>query len=245
MPEISSSSAIHFGALGGEARGVRAVLVEVQERLLVVPVLVPAGAEEQPRVGGEGAVLFLPCHQVRDVDQEVRVRGGLGAEVQHHRRADQARGVQLRDVLALAPGDPVDRGVDVRADVLAGVDVVVLPERARLVVGGDLVEMEVDQVGERLGQHQRRGVCRQRSRQVVDLDGTSGQRCKDFSYRTHGNSSVGGVEAARAHREWIHRKLVTVVTVDQFIVNVSVHRDQQKTLLACRISGAWISWRSG
>src|SRR5262249_10582424 len=129
-------------ALDRDARGVRAVLVGVQERVLVVRARVPSGAVQQPAALGQRAVLALPGADVLDVQQEVRVLAGLRGEVQHRGRTDQPPRRYGCDVVAALAADPVTRRVEVRARVLAGPEVVPVPGRPAFVVVADLLELE-------------------------------------------------------------------------------------------------------
>ena len=112
------------------------------------------------------------CHSSTCVDlqQEVGVLRALGALVDHHRRRDELPRRHLGDVEPVRAGDPVHRRVEVRADVLAGGDVVPVPGGTALVVAADLVQREALGVGERRRQLQDRRALRQRRRQVDDVN---------------------------------------------------------------------------
>ena len=105
------------------------------------------------------------------LQQEVGVLRHLGRHVDHDGGGDQGGERRLGDVEPVAAGDPVHRGVEVGAGVLAGVDVVPVPGRALLVVARQLRELEAVGVRERRGQLQDRGGRLQRGGQVDDVDG--------------------------------------------------------------------------
>src|SRR3712207_1135965 len=54
-----------------------------------------------------------------------------------------------RLVVLLPPGDPMDRRVEVRADMLARFEPVPVPGRAALIVAADLMELPPGRVGQR------------------------------------------------------------------------------------------------
>ena len=110
------------------------------------------------------------------LQQEVRVGGDLGRDVDDHGRTDQPLGWHLVDGPAVLAGHPVRRRVDVGAGVLAGVDVVPLPHRSVVVEVADRLQTEGDRVRERRRELQHRGRRRQRRGQVEDLDPPRGER---------------------------------------------------------------------
>lgn len=130
------------------------MLVLVQEALAVLGALVPPSSNEQPAAFGQGPVRFLPSADVVDIEEKVGVGSGFGAHVEDESRANEPGGFDLGDVFAATPGDPVHGCVHVGADVFAGVDVVMLPERAWAVVCGNLLKAEVNKVCEGLRQVQ-------------------------------------------------------------------------------------------
>jgi hypothetical protein len=113
---------------------------------------------------------------VLDLQQEVRVGGARLREVEHGGGRHERGRRDLRDVLAVLAGHPVDRRVEVGAGVLAGGDVVPVPGRAALVIAAELGQRERRRVGERLGQPQDGGGRVQRRGQVDDLDAAGAQR---------------------------------------------------------------------
>jgi hypothetical protein len=125
---------------------------------------------------------------VVDLEQEVRVGGGLRGEVQHRGGRDQPTRRDLRDILSLAAGHPVHRRVEVGAGVLPGGDVVPVPARAALVVPADLLEPERPGVPERLGQHQDRRALLQRRGQVDHLDPAVRHRREQLVEHGHASS---------------------------------------------------------
>ena len=78
--------------------------------------------------------------------------------------------------------------INVRSNVLTGVDVVVLPERTRLVIGTDLFKAEVDQVHKRIWQTQRWRVCRQLVREVYNADFSSAESSNEICINGHFSS---------------------------------------------------------
>src|SRR5262249_23140188 len=79
----------------------------------------PAGPVQQPAPGRRRTVGSLPVLDVVDLQQEVGILGGLGAEVEHRRVPDQLGEWGLGHVLAVPTGHPVHRRVEVGARVLA------------------------------------------------------------------------------------------------------------------------------
>ena len=100
----------------------------------------PAGAEQHPGAVGEPAVVGLPRLEVGDRQQVARCRP-------RSRRSCRSRtparsgwlGPDRADVGAVLAGDPVDRRVEMRADVLADRQRVPGPGRAAVVVAADLL----------------------------------------------------------------------------------------------------------
>ena len=137
---------------------------------------VPAGAQQQPAAVGQRAVLGLEGADVVEREQVVGVLGGLGGLVDHHGRADQPGGRDARHVLAVAAGDPVDRRVEVRADVLADLQHVPRPGRPGVVVAAERPPAEPGRVGERLREEQHRRALAQRLGEVDDAHVARGER---------------------------------------------------------------------
>ena len=108
------------------------------------------------------------CSTVR---QEVGVRGGLGRLVDHDRRPDQPLRRHGGDVLAVLAADPVDRRVEVRADVLADLEPVPRPRRPAVVVAADLVPRQARRVRERRRELEDGRVLAERLGEVDDLHG--------------------------------------------------------------------------
>src|SRR5690606_1586635 len=113
----------------------------------------------------------------------------------------------LRDVLAVAPGDPVDGRVEVGADVLARDDVVPVPGGPAVVVPADLLQAEPGGVRERLRQPQHRGALRQRGGQVDDLHpavGDGGEQLAEQGHRSSGRArglvTISGVPRTNRRR---------------------------------------------
>src|SRR4051794_23012319 len=120
-------------------------------------------------------MLRFPLPDVVDLYQEVRVLSRLGRDVEDGRHSDEVRRGDGADVLPLAPGDPVNRRVEVGAGVLAGSEVVPIPGRTGVVVARDQLELETRRLTELLGQLEDGGVVRQGSGQVDDFDRAGGE----------------------------------------------------------------------
>ncbi len=177
------------GAHRRDAGRVRAGLVGVEERLLARPTGVPPGAVEQPSTIGERPVLLLPRPQVGDLEQEVGVLGGTSGHVDDDGRGDQPLHGHRGDVALVPPRHPVVGGVEVRAGVLAGGDVVPVPGRAALVVMADLLEGEALGLPELRRQLDDRCVARQRRGEVDDLDAPGRDGFHERAERGHLHSS--------------------------------------------------------
>ena len=94
---------------------------------------------QQPPARRERAVLSLPLLDVLDLQQEVGWPLPRPVEVEHDGRRDQTLDRHRRDVVAVLAGDPMGRGVEVGAGVLARAEVVPVPRWAVLVVAADLL----------------------------------------------------------------------------------------------------------
>ena len=154
---------------------VRAAFVGVQKAPGVGVALAPAGAQQHPAVLRQRAVLGFPGREVLGFQQHVGIGGGLGAQVDHDRRADQPRRLDLMHRLAVFAGDPVNRGVEVGAGMFAQRDVAPGPGGPRRVEGADGLHLKGRGVGKRRGQLQHRGLLAQRRGQVNDAQAASGQ----------------------------------------------------------------------
>jgi hypothetical protein len=113
---------------------------------------------------------------VVDLEQEVGVGRRVGGPVDDRGRRDQPGRRDLCDGGGVPAGDPVDRGVEVRAGVLAGRDVVPVPGRPALVVPADLGQRERPRLPELVGQREDRRLRGQRRGEVDDLDGAAAER---------------------------------------------------------------------
>ena len=104
-----------------ETGTVRSVRRHVQKRGRILPAA-PPGAQEHPRPARDAPVRRLPRLHVRRHQQEVRIVLDLAGHVDDARRADEAAGGNgVAGTLGqIAARNPVDRRVEVRADVLAG-----------------------------------------------------------------------------------------------------------------------------
>jgi hypothetical protein len=126
-----------------------------------------------------------------DRQQVVRVGSRLGAPVDHDGRPDQPGRRALRNVLLVATGDPVVRGVEVRSDVLATLEPVPVPGRAALVVAADLVHLPARGVGERRRKLDDRRGFGERLGEVDDLDRAGRERVDEGGQGVHATSFWG------------------------------------------------------
>src|SRR3989442_11137131 len=161
-----------LGKLDVDSRCMRAGLVRIQEGFLVIGAGIPAGAIEQPRALGQYTVLALERADVIQGEEVVRIGLRLLRLVDHDRGADQPSDGNLRDIVFVLTGDPVDGGVEVSAGVLAAFEPVPVPGRAFLVVATDLVRLPVWSVREGRWKLDHRRPLRQRLGQVDDVDRT-------------------------------------------------------------------------
>src|SRR5699024_1827175 len=129
----------------------RTMFIGVQESFLILCVLIPTGAEEQPTVFWQWAVFGNPCLNVFDFNQKIRVLGGFGAEIQDDGGPNQACGFNLCHVFAVFTGAPVDWCIEVGAYVVAMGKAVGAPPRSGGIKARDLFQAEVVKVGKRLG----------------------------------------------------------------------------------------------
>jgi hypothetical protein len=118
----------------------------------------------------------LPGLEEAHVEQPVRVGGDLAACIDDAGRADELPRIDgvhavVRMVLA---GDPVHRGVEVRAGVLAAGKIVPVPARSLVVVLADALLLEGPDLAELRRQHQRGEVAGQGLRQVDDAQRAAG-----------------------------------------------------------------------
>ena len=84
----------------------------------------------------------LPGFDEGDGQQEVRIRVALGRAVDHHGRGDEFVRINRVDCIVgqVFAGDPMDRGIEMRARVLAGREVVPIPGRPALVIARDFFQ---------------------------------------------------------------------------------------------------------
>jgi hypothetical protein len=97
------------------------------------------------------------------------------------------RARDLRNILAVPAGGPVNRCVEMGAGVFAGVDVVPVPARSPVVVVTDLLKPERDRVGERFGKLEKRGARMQRGGQVDNVDPPRAERTEQILQNRHQN----------------------------------------------------------
>src|SRR3954447_2585813 len=158
---------------------------------------VPSGAHEQPAARREPAVLGLPCLDVLDLEEEVRVLRDAIGNVDDRCGCDQPGGRYGGDILPAPPADPVVRSVEVRAGVLAGAEVVPVPGRTAVVVRADLLELERGGLSELLGQLERRGTRREWSGEVDDPDRAGLERPHEPSQNRHVHLRVERISDGR------------------------------------------------
>src|SRR3989442_795441 len=164
-----------LGQLDVDAGRMRSGLVCIQEGFLVIRARVPAGAIEQRGALRQCTVLALEGADVIQGEEGVGIGLRLLRLVDHDRRADQPSDRDLRDIVLVLTGDPVDRSVEVGAGMFAAFEPVPVPGRAFLVVAADLVRLPVRGVGEGRGKLDHRRPLRQRLGQVDDVDRTGGE----------------------------------------------------------------------
>src|SRR5438874_9951152 len=164
-----------LGKLDVDAWGMRSGLVRIQEGFLVIGPRVPAGAIEQPGALGRGPVLSLEGADVIQGQEVIRIGLRLLRLVDDDRGADQPPDRNLRDIVLILTGDPVDGGVEVGAGMFAAFEPVPVPGRAFVVVAAHLVRLPVRRVGEGRWKLDHRRALRQRLGQVDDVNGTGGQ----------------------------------------------------------------------
>src|SRR5262249_61141700 len=116
-------------------------------------------------------MLALPLLDVIDLQQEVRIGCGFGTEVEHYCGSDQVTGRNLCHIETVAPSDPVNRCVEMRADVLAGGDVVPIPDWPAVVIPAYLLQRDRNRVAERLKQPDQKRFRAYPSCEMDDLDG--------------------------------------------------------------------------
>src|SRR5579875_2479313 len=97
---------------------------------------------------------------------------------------------------AVASSDPVDRGVEVRAGVLARGDVVPVPGGPALVVAADLMQLECLCISERLRQPDHRCRRLQPGGKVNDLDSAGSYGRDELVQHGHDGPPVCGCRPA-------------------------------------------------
>ena len=154
-----------------ESGGVGTVLVDVEERIGSDP-LAPVGTHQDPRAGGDPAVLCLPTFDPVRREEEVRVRGGLGTTVENAGRCDQlARWNGLCGVVRVVLArHPMDRRVEVGARVLTEGECVPVPSRAGVVVATDDVDAQTGGLAEDVRKADDGRVGTERLREIDDSD---------------------------------------------------------------------------
>ena len=98
--------------------------------------------------------MFLPCLNVTDIDEKVRILRRLSSEVQNDRRANEPVQGEIRDVITISAGNQVDGYIKVRTSVLSDMNVVGLPDRSPVVIGGYLFQCEWERALEGFRQNQ-------------------------------------------------------------------------------------------
>jgi hypothetical protein len=88
-------------------------------------------------------MLALPCLEMGDFEQEIRVGGAVGTSIDDDGGRDELADRHPGHVDAVLAGDPVDGRVEVCADVLAHRDIVPVSGWSGFVVVTDFVETEV------------------------------------------------------------------------------------------------------
>ncbi len=195
------------GALGVEAGRARHAGAGVEERLGVVGARVPAGAQEEPAALRERPVLRLERTQLVGRDDVVRVGLRLGDTVEDDRGPDEVGRRHAREICLVAAADPVDRRVEMRADVLPDLEPAPLPHRPGVVVVGDVVHFQAGRVRERLGKVDDGRRLAERLGEIDDLDlaaGKSSEQGSDGVGHEHllFVSGRGTLLRARPRRRW-------------------------------------------
>ena len=140
--------------------------------------LVPVRAQHHPFAGIDCAMFGLPSLYMVDGQQEVGVFGAIGGEIQHVDRGDKAlhgQGIGVA-IGIVAAGDPVMRGVEMRAGMFTDLQPVPRPERAILIIFADAVYFDRRGVLGKIGrQFQQRGLRAEDSGAIDHLDPASGE----------------------------------------------------------------------
>ena len=103
-----------------------------------------------------------------DLKQEVGVLGNVGGHIEDVRAAEQPVDRNSGHIITISSRDPVPRRIEMGADVLAGVDVVVTPEGSAVIESTHFLEAEVDEIGVRFGQLESWGVGTERTGEIDD-----------------------------------------------------------------------------
>src|SRR6478735_5319024 len=146
----------------------------------------------------------FPVLDVGDFQQEIRIVSRFRTEIQHDGGPNEPLHRNFGHVKAVFAGHPVNGGVEVGANMLAGVDVVVAPKWARLVVRTYLLEAEVDEVRKR----RRKAQCGRAAAQW-------GREINDFNVSAHhclqGLSQPSGT-CRRHENRLLSHQFLTIVT---------------------------------
>jgi hypothetical protein len=145
----------------------------------------PVGAEQHPTARRDAAMLGFPGLDMGDRQQEIGVGRGLSGEVEDHRRGDEVAGRNAveRVVGQIGAADPVDRGIEMRAGMLADGEVAPVPGDTAIVVARDLLTRKRRALAEVRRQHEHRRVFRQGLGQVDHIDRSVGEFAGDSGER--------------------------------------------------------------
>jgi hypothetical protein len=142
----------------------------VEKGILVVRAGVPTRAQQDPSTVRDAPVLGLEGLEVGHGEEVVGIGLRFGGLVDDDRRTHEARRGCRSDILAVATGDPVDRRVEVGADVLADLQDIPGPGGTAGVIAAELATGQAGGVGEGLGELEDRRLLAQGLGEVYDLD---------------------------------------------------------------------------
>src|SRR5207253_869040 len=119
------------------------------KRCFVLHAQTPTSAKQDPGAIKNATVLGLPRLEVGDREQVAVVAVGLNALVDHAGGADEARGLDRNNVVTVLANDPIDRRVEMNADVLADRQRIPHPNKAAVIITTDLLTTQAGNVGKR------------------------------------------------------------------------------------------------
>src|ERR1700722_12567172 len=192
-------------ALRMKPRGVRAARTHV-EKLRPCPMR-PVGADENPGMRGNAAVLALPLPPDLPRQEEIRIRFRLRGHIDDAGGPNEAldRDVVSCVVRIVLAGHPMNGRIEMRAGMLTARDVVPIPGGPALVVAGNLLQRK------RLGGRKRRRKLDRRRRgfqrhgeihyAYASGDDCAGELNESLGARGTGGLRLGGGLSGCAHRD--------------------------------------------